>query len=149
MGRSEGIVFLTAEARRKTQEKLFIATLCNFAVPKFLMQRSKENAREKNLCDSMRLRGSMILTAESQRKCKRKNLCDSLRICGSMILTAEAQRKFKRKKPLRLFATLRFNDSNRRGAENTQSKKALSRNSQLSTHCNPILLPPSPTLRDN
>jgi hypothetical protein len=121
MWRSEG-VFFNRRDTEKNQEKLFFATLCGFAVPKFLMQRSKENAREKNLCDSMRLRGSMILTAESQRKCKRKNLCDSLRLCGSMILTAEAQRKFKRKKPLRLFATLRFQHFYRRGAKNTDRK---------------------------
>jgi hypothetical protein len=45
------------------------------------------------LFDSLRLCGSLILTAETQRKFKRKNLCDSLRLCGSKIFTAEAQRK--------------------------------------------------------
>ena len=57
-----------------------------------------KKSREIILCDSLRLCGSKIFTAEAQRKFKRKKLCDSLRLCGSMILTAETQRKFKRKK---------------------------------------------------
>jgi hypothetical protein len=44
-----------------------------------------------------------VLTAEAQRKIKRKNLCDPLRLCGSIVLTAETLRKWKTKKT---FATL-------------------------------------------
>jgi hypothetical protein len=59
---------------------------------------TEKKSREIILCDSLRLCGSLILTAETQRKFKRKKLCDSLRLCGSMILTAEAQRTHRAKK---------------------------------------------------
>jgi hypothetical protein len=47
----------------------------------FSNRRDAKKNQEKKLCDTLRLCGSIVSTAEKPRKIKRKKLCDSWRLC--------------------------------------------------------------------